>query len=97
MLKKLPPLPDVFVSAAPTSKAVARAVSDGRARKLAPRLFTSDLTSEPARIVARNLYNVISLLVPGMVISHRTAIENRPAEDGSVFVSAPYERRLELA
>ncbi len=96
MLKKFPPLPDVFVSTAPTSKAVARAVSDGRARKLAPRLFTSDLTSEPARIVARNLYNVISLLVPGTVISHRTAIENRPAEDGSVFVSAPYERRLEL-
>lgn len=96
MTRKLPPLPDIFVSTAATSKAIARAVSEGRARKLAPRLFTSDLTSDPARIVARNLYNVISLLVPGTVISHRTAIENRPAEDGSVFVSAPYERRLEL-
>lgn len=96
MTKKSPPLPDVFVSTAATSKAVARAVADGRARKLAPRLFTSDLTSDPARIVARNLYHVISLLVPGTVISHRTAIENRPAEDGSVFVSAPYERRIDL-
>ncbi|MBL0938814.1 MAG: Fic family protein [Gemmatimonadaceae bacterium] len=54
------------------------------------------MTSAPERIVARNLYHVVSLLVPATVISHRTAIENRPAEDGSVFVSAPYERRLAL-
>ncbi len=91
-----PPLPDVFVSTVATSRSVARAVVDGPARKIAPRLFTSDLTSDPARIVSRNLYHVISLLVPGTVISHRTAIENRPAEDGSVFVSAAYERRLDL-
>lgn len=90
------PLPDVFVSSAKTSRAVARAVLEGRARKLGPRLFTSDMSSRPDRIVARNLYHIVSLLVPGTVISHRTAIENRPAEDGSLFVSAPYERRLEL-
>lgn len=96
MHKKSPPLPDVFVSTAATSKAVARAVAAGGARKLAPRLFTSDMTSDPARIVTRNLYNIVSLLLPGTVISHRTAIENRPAEDGSLFVSAPYERRLLL-
>lgn len=96
MPKRLPPLPDVFVTTAETSRMVSRAVREGRARKLAPRLFTSDLTSDPARIVSRNLYQVVSLLTPGAVISHRTAIENRPAEDGSVFVSAPYERRIEL-
>lgn len=75
---------------------ISRAVREGRARKLAPRLFTGDLTSDPSRIVSRNLYQVVSLLTPGSVISHRTAIENRPARDGSVFVSAPYERRLKL-
>ncbi len=95
MTKSLP-LPDVFLTTATTSRAVARAVIEGRARKIAPRLFTSDMTSDPARIVSRNLYHIVSLLVPGGVISHRTAIENRPAEDGSVFVSAPYERRLTL-
>lgn len=96
MATRPPPLPDVFVSSAKTSRAVARAVLDGRARKLGPRLFTSDMTSAPARIVSRNLYHIVSLLAPGTVISHRSAIENRPAEDGSVFVSAPYERRLTL-
>ena len=96
MPKKSLSLPDVFVTTAATSKAVSRAVRDGVARKIAPRLFTSDLTSDPARIVARNLYQVVSLLAPGAVISYRTAIESRPAEDGSVFVSAPYERRVEL-
>ena len=96
MSKKSLALPDVFVTTAATSKAVSRAVRDGRARKIAPRLFTSDLTSDPARIVARNLYQVVSLLAPGTVISYRTAIESRPAEDGSVVVSAPDERRLAL-
>ena len=71
-------------------------MADGRARKIGPRLFTSDMTSDPARIVGRNLYHIVSLLVPGTVISHRTAIEHRPTEDGSVFVSARYERRLPL-
>ena len=90
------PLPDVFVSTAATSRIVARAVADGRARKLAPRLFTSDMTSEPARIIRRSLYHVVSLLVPGTVLSHRTGIENRAAEDGSVTVSGAYERRISL-
>lgn len=96
MPRKLLALPDVFVTTAATSKAVARAVRQGAARKIAPRLFTSDLTSDPARIIARNLYPVVSLLAPGTVISYRTAIESRPAEDGSVFLSAPYERRIAL-
>lgn len=93
---KLSPFPDVFLTTASTSHLVARAVADGRARKLAPRLFTSDMKSDPARIISRNLYHVVSLLVPGAVIAHRTAIENRPAEDGSVFLSARYNRRLSL-
>jgi hypothetical protein len=95
-MKRSPVLPEVFLTTAATSKAVARAVRDGTARKLGPRLFTTDMRGDPARIVARNIYPVISLLAPGTVISYRTAIENRPAEDGSVFLSAPYERRLEL-
>ena len=36
------------------------------------------------------------MLMPGSVVSHRTAFENRAAPDGSVFLSAAYPRRIRL-
>ena len=88
--------PDVFVSSREMSRAVSAAVADGRVRKITGRLYTSNIVDEPDVIVRRNLWRVVSLLVPGAVISHRTAIEMRPAEDNSVFVTAGYNRRIEL-
>jgi hypothetical protein len=37
------------------------------------------MVDAPDAIVRRNLWRVVSLVVPGAVISHRTAIEMRPA------------------
>ncbi|HEY5220401.1 MAG TPA: Fic family protein [Gemmatimonadaceae bacterium] len=78
------------------SRAVSAAVAAGKARKLAPRLYTSNMTDAPAAIIRRNLWRAVSLLAPGTVVSHRTAIEMTPAEDNTVFVTAAYNRRLEL-
>jgi hypothetical protein len=36
------------------------------------------------------------MFMPGTVISHRTAFENRPAKDGSVFLSGSYSRQIKL-
>lgn len=90
------PLPEVFVSTRETSRAVAVAVASGGARKIAPRLYTSNMTDPPAAIIRRNLWRVVSLLAPGSVISYRTALEMMPAEDGTVFLTAGYDRRLEV-
>ncbi len=89
-------LPDVFLSTRETSRMVALAVAEGRARKIGTRLYTSNMEDDPEAIVRRNLWRVVSLLAPGTVISYRTAVEMRPAEDGSVFLSTGYERRLQL-
>lgn len=100
MAKNLAPpgaqLPEIFLSTSETSRAVAAAVKAGRARKLAPRLYTSNMTDAPAAIVRRNLWRVVSLLAPGTVISYRTAIEMAPGDDGTVFLTAGYDRRLDL-
>ena len=90
------PLPEVFVSTRETSRSVSTAVAAGKARKLAARLYTSNMVDAPDAIIRRNLWRVVSLVVPGTVVSHRTAIEMRPAEDGSVFLTAGYDRRVEL-
>ncbi|MHB2035091.1 MAG: Fic family protein, partial [Gemmatimonadaceae bacterium] len=90
------PLPEIFLSTRETSRAVSAAVAAGRARKLAPRIYTSNVTDAPAAIIRRNLWRVVSLLAPGTVISYRTALEMAPAGDGTVFLTAGYDRRLEL-
>jgi hypothetical protein len=89
-------LPEVFLSDADQSLAISRAVRRGEARKLAPRLYTRNLTDPPEEIVRRNLWPIVALLFPGTVISHRTAIEMQPTANGAVFLSGPYARTVSL-
>ena len=77
--------PVLFVSDAENSKAINRAVERGEARKLASRLYTRDLKEDPARLVRRNWYYLVTAYYPDALIADRTALENKPAEDGSVF------------
>lgn len=70
-----------------------RAVTAGLARKVGPRLYTGNMRDEPQAIIRRNIWQVISLLAPGSVISARTALEMRPADDGTVFLTHPASSR----
>ena len=96
MIKKTDMLPEVFLSDSGASTAVGRMVRSGTARKIGPRLYTRNMQDEAEEIVVRNLWTIVALLAPGTVVSHRTAFENRPAPDGSVFLSAAYPRRIDL-
>lgn len=89
-------LPEVFASTREITRSVSRLARARRLRKLGPALYTTNLDDPPAVIVRRHLWQIVGLLAPGAVISHRTAIENRPAEDGSVFVTGGYDRTIEL-
>ncbi len=96
-LQKLPsPLPEVFVSSSATTKAVSRLVQAAGARKIGPRLYTTNMIDPPATIVRRNLWPVVGLLMPGAVIGYRTAFESTIPADGAVFLAGPYRRRIEL-
>ncbi len=66
------------------SREVSRRVKAGRLRKLASRLYTSDLQSPPEAIVRRNLWDIVAGYFPGAVLADRTAFEIGPAADGSV-------------
>jgi hypothetical protein len=90
------PLPEVFVSGSASSAAVRRAIERGEIRKIAPRLYTPNLADTPEAIIGRNLWQVISLLFPGTVVSHRTALTQRPTPRGTVFLTGPYERTARL-
>lgn len=89
-------LPEVFVSDSSISKAVYEAVERGHLRKLGSRLYTRNLQDDPQRLVRRNWYNLIASYYPDAVIADRTALENKPAEDGSVFLISSKKRETSL-
>jgi hypothetical protein len=89
-------MPEVFVSDARLAPSVSREVKRGALRKLASRLYTRNLTDAPEQIVRRNLWPLVAAYLPGALIADRTALENRPAADGSVFLVADHKRAIVL-
>jgi hypothetical protein len=87
-------MPEVFVSTASMAPAVSRGVKSGAIRKLGSRLYTRNLKDPPEKIVHRNLWPLVAAYLPGALIADRTAIENRPAADGSVFLIADHKRDI---
>ena len=87
---------EVFLSNESLAPTVSRQTKAGKLRKLAPRLYTSNLKDAPENIVERNLWPLIAAYLPGALIADRTALENRPAPDGSVFLIADHKRDIAL-
>ena len=57
-------------------------IKRNEARKLASRIYTTDLASPPEEIVRAELPAIIGHFYPGAVISHRTALEAKPSPAG---------------
>lgn len=89
-------LPEAFVSHTAISRAVSRAVKAGRLRKLASRLYTSNLEDDPEGIVRRNLWGIVAGYFSGALVADRTALEAAPASDGSLCLVSENGRIIEL-
>jgi hypothetical protein len=89
-------MPEVFASRAEIAPAVYKALKRGKLRKIGSRLYTKNLTEEPSRIVRRNWYALVREYFPDALIADRTALENRPALDGSVFLISAGTRDVVL-
>ncbi|TVQ03341.1 MAG: cell filamentation protein Fic [Balneolaceae bacterium] len=89
-------LPELFVSKTEISAQVSQAVSDGKLKKLASRLYTKNFVDNPEVIVRRHWYDLLKEYYPDALIADRTALENSPAKDGSVFIISNKKRNIEL-
>jgi hypothetical protein len=89
-------MPEVFVSNADLAAAVSREVKAGTLRRIGSRLYTRNLKDPPEEIVLRNLWPLVAAYLPGALIADRTAMEYRPAPDGSVFLVADHKRDIIL-
>ena len=89
-------MPEAFVSNARISNEVGRRVAAGRLRKIASRLYTRNLKDNPEAIVLRNLWSIVAGYFPGALVADRTAIELKPATDGSVCLVTRRGSDIEL-
>ena len=66
----------------------------GELKKLAPRIYTTNLHDSPENIVRRNLIDILNYRYPEAIISHRSAKEMRPTSTGDFFLTYSTSRRV---
>lgn len=93
---RLNDFPEVFVSNKTLTSAVSKAVRAGRLRKIGSRLYTRNMTEAPEDIVRKHWHSLLKDYFPDALIADRTALENKPAADGSVFIISAGSRAVEL-
>ena len=69
-----------------------RLAGRGVLKRLYPSIYTSNVDSPPESIVLRHWQAIIGHLLPGGVISHRSAFDSRPFE-GSLSITRGKTRR----
>lgn len=75
-----------------------RLAQQGKLRRIYAGIYTDDLVQPLKSIVRREIFALTSLLAPGSIISHRSALEGgRPTAAGSVFLTGPNRRDYELS
>lgn len=84
----------VFGAGAVPGSTISGALARGELRRLARRLYTTNLVDPPDVVVRRHLFDVVAALYPGALIADRSArLGAQPADDGSLFLV--HERRAE--
>lgn len=81
-------LPEVFPTSTAISAPLQRAVKAGKARKLAGRLYTRNMEEPLQQISRRNWPTIVAHYFPNAVLADRSALEAKPALDGSLFLDA---------
>lgn len=85
----------VFSSSDPNvSRQISSFEKEGKLKKIAPRLYTSNMIDSVENIVRRNIIDILAWRYPGAIISHRSANELRPTKSGDFFLTATQSKRI---
>lgn len=76
------------------SRAIGKAEKEGRIRKIASRIYTTNLKDSIEHIIKRNFFEILKWRLPGTVISHRSASELKPTETGNFFITNTFTRKI---
>ncbi len=78
------------------SRQISSLEKEGKIRKIASRIYTSNFTDTNEAIVKRNLFTILGKLYPGSLLSHRSAIEFKPTSKGHIFITYTYTKKVSL-
>lgn len=85
----------VFASSDPNiSRRISALEKEGKLKKIAPRLYTSNTIDSAENIIKRNLIDILVWRYPNAVISHRSAKEMRPTPSGEFFLTTTQNKRI---
>ncbi len=77
------------------AKQIERYVTDGTLRKIAPKLYTTNLKDSPESIVKRHWLEIVAWRLPGCLISHKSAQLLAPTANGNLFITHTFTKRIE--
>ncbi|SNZ00160.1 Fic family protein [Flagellimonas pacifica] len=78
------------------SKQISKLEKEGRIRKIAPRIYTSNFLETPEEIIQKNIFAILGHQYPNAVLSHRSALEYKPTALGHIFVTHTYTKNIKL-
>lgn len=87
---------EVIVSKEAIKREIYKGVQTGKYRKLTSRLYTTNFIDSAEAIVKRNLWFIVGQFFPGGLLTDRTALENKPAVDGSIYLISKKTRSIYL-
>jgi hypothetical protein len=76
------------------SKQISKLLKDGKIRKLAPRIYSGNLTDLPEKIIRRNIFFILGQLYPGALLSHRSALEFKPTTNNHIYLTFSYTKNI---
>jgi hypothetical protein len=89
-------LQEIIVGTTKRSKEIRKLESQDLIRKIAPRIYTSNLEETPEKIIRRNWYRAVSDLFSDAFLSHRSALERMPTPEGHLYLTRSYKNTVEL-
>lgn len=78
------------------SKQITKFLTAGVIRKIAPRVYSSNLDEPIEGIIRRNLFQILGTIYPGTMLSHRSAFEFQPTKTGQIFLTTSYTKKVKL-
>ena len=71
-------------------------IKSGTLRKIATRVYTTNMDDDVEVIIRRNIFYILGQLYPHAVISHRSAYELKPTEGGDIYLTYTYTKNITL-
>ena len=79
-----------------TSRRISKWEDEGIVRKIASRIYTSNLEDTSEDIIRRNIFPILGNLYPDAILSHRSAFEFAPTANHQIFVTYKYTKKIQL-